>query len=41
MSGDILNASDNVDDQEGYGFRGSLLKITSTVIYDYTKKKMI
>ena len=35
--GDILNAVDNVDDQEGYEFRGSYLKIAPAVIYDYTK----
>ena len=27
MRGDILNAGDNVDDQEDYGFRGSYFKI--------------
>ena len=35
---DILNAGDNVNDQEYYGFTGSFFKITSTIIYDYTKK---
>ena len=39
MLGDILNAGDNVDDQEDYGFTGSFHNITPTVIYDYTKKK--
>ena len=38
MLGDILNAGDNVDDQEDYGFRGSFFKIPPTVIDDYTKK---
>ena len=38
LLGDILNAGDNVDDQEDYGFRGSFFKISPTVIDDYTKK---
>ena len=33
-----MNAGDNVDDQEDYGFRGSFFKIAPTVIDDYTKK---
>ena len=37
MLGDIFNAGDNVGDQEYYGFKGSLLKISPTVIDDYTK----
>ena len=41
MLGDILNAGDNVDDQEDYGFRGSFFKIALTVIDDYTKKKFL
>ena len=32
MLGDILNAGDNFDDQEDYGFRGALFKIAPTVI---------
>ena len=39
MLGDILNAGDNVEDQEGYWFTGSFFKISPTIIYDYTKKK--
>ena len=39
MLGDILNAGDNVEDQEGYWFTGSFFKIPPTIIYDYTKKK--
>ena len=41
MLGDILNAGDNVNDQEYYGFTGSFFKITSTIIYDYTKKNFL
>ena len=41
MLGDILNAGDNVEDQEDYGFTGSFFKIPPTVIYDYTKKKCL
>ena len=33
---DILNAGDNVNDQEYYGFPGSSFKIDPTVIDDYT-----
>ena len=40
MIGEILNASDNVDDQEKFGFTGSYFKIAPTVIDDYTKKKL-
>ena len=40
LLGGILNAGDNVDDQEDYGFRGSFFKISPTVIYHYTKKIM-
>ena len=39
LLGDILNAGDNVDGQEDYGFTGSFFKITPTVIDKYTKKK--
>ena len=38
LLGDILNAGDDVDDKEDYGFRGSFFKISPTVIDDYTKK---
>ena len=41
LLGDILNAVDNVDDQEDYGFRGSLFNIAPTVIDDYIKKKFL
>ena len=38
LLGDILNASNKVDDQEYYGFTGLFLKIGPTVIDEYTKK---
>ena len=41
LFGDILNAGDNADDQEDYGFRTSFFKITPTVIYDYTTNKLM
>ena len=41
MIGEILNADDNVDDQEDFGFTGSYLKIAPTNIYDYTKNKFL
>ena len=41
MLGDILNAGDNVDYQEDYGFRESFLKISLTVIDNYTRKKLL
>ena len=41
LLGDVLNAGDNVDDQEDYGFRGSIFNIDPTVIDDYTKNKLI
>ena len=41
MLGDILNASDNVDDKDDYGFTGSFFKFAPTVIYDYTKSKQM
>ena len=41
LLGDILNAGDNVDDQEDYGFTGSFYKLAPTVIDDYTKKKLL
>ena len=37
LLGDILNAVDNVNDQEDYGFRGSYFKIAPTFICNYTK----
>ena len=37
----ILNAGDNVDDQEDFGFTGSYFKIAPTVIDDYTKNKFL
>ena len=39
LLGDILNAGDNVDDEEDYGFTESFFKISPSVIDDYTKKK--
>ena len=36
--GEILNAGDNVDDQEYFGFTGSYFKIAPTVIDEYTNK---
>ena len=41
MLGNILNAGDNVNDQEDYGFRESFFKIAPTVIDDYTRKKFL
>ena len=41
MLGDILNAGDDVDDKEDYGFRGSFFKISPTVIDNYTKNKFM
>ena len=38
---DILNAADNIDDQEDYGFRRSFLKISTTVIDDCLKKTFL
>ena len=38
MIGEILNAGDNVDDQENFGFTESYFKIAPTNIDDYTKK---
>ena len=35
--GDILNAGDNVDDQENFGFTESFFKIAPTNIDNYTK----
>ena len=41
MIGEILNAGDNVDDQEDFGFTGSCFKIVPTNIDDYTKNKFL
>ena len=41
MIGEILNAGDNVDDQEDYGFTGSYFKIAPTNIDDYKKNKFL
>ena len=41
LLGDTLNAGDNVEDQEDYGFTGSFFKIFSTFIDDYTKNKSL
>ena len=41
MIGEILNASDNVDDQEDSGFTGSYFKFPPTVIDDYIKNKIL
>ena len=41
MIGEILNAGDNVDYQEDFGFIGSYFKILPTVIDDYTKNKFL
>ena len=39
MRGDILNAVDNIDDKENFGFTESYFKIAPTNIDDYTKNK--
>ena len=41
MIGDILNAGDNVNDQEKFGFIESYFKIAPTNIDDYTKKRLL
>ena len=38
--GEILNAGDNVDDQEDFRSTGSYFKINPTVLDEYTKKKI-
>ena len=38
MLGDILNAGENVEDQEYYGFTASFIKIFPTVIDDIKKR---
>ena len=39
--GDILNAGDNVDDQEMFGFTESFFKTAPTNIDEYTKNKLL
>ena len=41
LLGGIFNDSENVDDQEDYGFRGLFFKIAPTVVDYYTKKKFL
>ena len=41
MIGEILNAGDNVDDQENFGFTASYFKIVPTNIYDYIKNNFL
>ena len=41
MRGDILNAGDNVDDQEIFGFTESYSKIAPRNMDDYTKNKFL
>ena len=41
MRGDILNAGDNIDDQEKFGFIESYFKITPANIDNYTKIKLL
>ena len=41
MRGDILNAGDNVDDQENFGFTESYFKTAPTNIDDYTQNKLL
>ena len=38
MRGEILNAGDNVDDEEIFWFSKSFFKVAPTNIYEYTKK---
>ena len=40
-SGDILNAGDNVDDEEIFGFSESFFKISPTNIDEHTKDKLL
>ena len=40
-SGDILNAGENVDDEECFGFSESYFKIAPTNIDEYTKRKLL
>ena len=39
--GGILNAGDNADDEEKFGFSGSFFKIAPTNINEYTKNKLL
>ena len=41
MRGDILNAGDDVDDQEHFGFTESYFKIALKNIDDYTNNKLL
>ena len=41
IKSEILNAGENVDDQENVGFTGSFFNILPTNIYDYTKYKFL
>ena len=41
MRGDILNAGDNVGDQENFGFTESFFKIAPTNMDDYTNNKLL
>ena len=41
MLSDILNAGENIEDQEDYGFTGSFFKIGPTVLDDYTNNKLM
>ena len=41
MRGDILNAGDNVDDKENFGFTESYFRISPTNMDDYTKNKLL
>ena len=41
MIGEILNAVDNVNDQEDFGSTGSYFNIFSTVIDGYTENKFL
>ena len=36
-----MNAGDNIDDRENFGFTGSYFKIVPTNIYDYIKNKFL
>ena len=41
MRGDILNAGENVDDQEKFGFTESYFKTAPKNVDDYTEKKLL
>ena len=36
-----MNAGDNINDQQDFGFTGSFFKIAPTAIDNYTKKKFL